>query len=199
MSIELIRNYIIENAQKEAVQLIKTAEEQFRNETGSARLSLGKEYQEMLLTDEKRLKGDMKRSLGKFKSDCKMELLEVKNKVIDSVLERAISRIQSLPDNDYLTLMRRWLTNIPDHIEGQLLVNARDLKRINNAFIDDINKGRKARISLNTTAIDIKGGFISIAVVFKLILAFLPLLMSSIKALFILFKSLALTSNCPSI
>ena len=160
MSIERIRNYIIENAQKEAVQLIKTAEEQFRNETGSARLSLGKEYQEMLLTDEKRLKGDMKRSLGKFKSDCKMELLEVKNKVIDSVLERAISRIQSLPDNDYLSLMRRWLTNIPDHIEGQLLVNARDLKRINNAFIDDINKSRKARISLNTTAIDIKGGFI---------------------------------------
>ena len=160
MSIERIRNYIIENAQKEAVQLIKTAEEQFRNETGSARLSLGKEYQEMLLTDEKRLKGDMKRSLGKFKSDCKMELLEVKNKVIDSVLARAISRIQSLPDNDYLTLMRRWLTNIPDHIEGQLLVNARDLKRINNAFIDDINEGRKARISLNTTAIDIKGGFI---------------------------------------
>ena len=29
-----------------------------------------------------------------------------------------------------------------------------------NAFIDDINKSRKARISLNTTTIDIKGGFI---------------------------------------
>ena len=160
MSIERIRNYIIENAKKEAAQLIKTAEEQFRNETESAKRTLEKKYQEMLLTDEKRLKEDMKRFLGKFKSDCKMELLEVKNKVIDSVLERAISRIQSLPDNDYLTLMGRWLTNIPDHIEGQLLVNARDLKRINNAFIDDINKGRKARISLNTTAIDIKGGFI---------------------------------------
>ena len=160
MSIERIRNYIIENAQKEAVQIIKTAEEQFRNEIESAKRTLEKKYQEMLLTDEKRLKEDMKRFLGKFKSDCKMELLEVKNKVIDSVLERAISRIQSLPDNDYLTLMGRWLTNIPDHIEGQLLVNARDLKRINNAFIDDINKSRKARIGLNTTAMDIKSGFI---------------------------------------
>jgi len=160
MSIERIRNHIIENAQKEAEQLIKTAEEQFRNVTVSVKLSLGKEYQEMLLTDEKRLKEDMKRSLGKFKSDCKMELLEVKNKVIDSVLECAISRIQSLPDNDYLTLMERWLAKIPDHLEGELSLNARDLKRINNAFIDDINKDRKARISLNTTAIDIKGGFI---------------------------------------
>ncbi|MBI2556331.1 MAG: hypothetical protein HY607_10975 [Planctomycetes bacterium] len=160
MSIERIRNYIIENAQKEAEQIIKTAEEQFRNETESAKHSLGKEYQEMLQADEKRLMEDMKRFLGKFKSDCKMELLEVKNKVIDSVLERAIGRIQSLPDNDYLILMRRWLTNIPDHIEGQLLVNARDLKRITNAFIDDINKSRKARISLNTTAMDIKSGFI---------------------------------------
>jgi len=160
MSIERIRNYIIENAQKEAEQIIKTAEEQFRNVTVSAKLSLGKEYQEMLLTDEKRLKEDMKRSLGKFKSDCKMELLEVKNKVIDSVLERAISRIQSLPDNDYLSLIGKWLAKIPDHLEGELSLNTRDLRRITNAFIDNINKGRKARISLNTTAIDIKGGFI---------------------------------------
>jgi len=160
MSIERIRNYIIENAQKEAEQIIKTAEEQFRNETVSARLSLEKKYQEMLQADEKHLREDMKRYLGKFKSDCKMELLEVKNKVIDSVLESAISRIQSLPDNDYLTLMGKWLAKIPDHLEGELSVNTRDLKRINNVFIDDINKSRKARISLNTTAIDVKGGFI---------------------------------------
>ena len=160
MSIERIKNYIIENAQKEAEQLIKTAGEQFRNETESARLSLEKKYQEMLHADEKHLREDMKRYLGKLKSDCKMELLEVKNKVIDSVLERAISRIQSLPDNDYLTLMGKWLTKIPDHLEGELSLNTRDLKRMTNAFIDDINKSRKARISLNTTTIDIKGGFI---------------------------------------
>src|SRR3989337_4099721 len=160
MSIERIKNYIIENAQKEAEQLIKTAEEQFRNETESARLSSEKKYQEMLQSDEKHIREDMKRFLCKLKSDCKMELLEVKNRVIDSVLESAISRIQSLPDNDYLTLMGKWLAKIPDHLEGELSLNTRDLKRINNAFIDDINKGRKARISLNTMAIDIKGGFI---------------------------------------
>ena len=160
MSIERIRNYIVENAQKEAEQIIKTAEEQFRNETESAKLSLEKKYQEMLQADEKRLSEDMKRFLGKLKSDCKMELLEVKNKVIDSVLESAISRIQSLPDREYLTLMGKWLAKIPDHLEGELSLNTRDLKRINNAFIDDINKSRKARICLNTMAIDIKGGFI---------------------------------------
>ena len=48
MSIERIKNYIIENAKKEAAQLIKTAEEQFRNETESAKLSLWKKYQEIL-------------------------------------------------------------------------------------------------------------------------------------------------------
>ena len=160
MSIERIRNYIIENAQKEAEQIIKTVGEQFRNETESARLSLEKKYQEMLQADEEHLREDMKRFLGKFKSDYKMELLEVKNKVIDSVLESAVCRIQSLPDNDYLILMGKWLAKVPDHLEGELSLNTRDLKRINNAFIDDINKSRKARISLNTTTIDIKGGFI---------------------------------------
>ncbi len=160
MSIERIRNYIIENAKKEAEQLIKTAEEQFRNETESAKLSLEKKYQEMLQADEEHLREDMKRFLGKFKSDYKMELLEVKNRVIDSVLESAISRIQSLPDDEYLALIGKWLANITNHLEGELFLNTRDLKRITNAFVDDINKGRKARISLNTTAVDIKGGFI---------------------------------------
>ena len=69
MSIERIRNYIIENAKKEAAQLIKTAEEQFRNETESAKLSLEKKYQEMLHADEKHLREDMKRYLGKLRSD----------------------------------------------------------------------------------------------------------------------------------
>ena len=160
MSIERIRNHIIENAKKEAEQIIKTAGEQFRNETESAKLSLWKKYQEILQVDEKRLREDMKRFLGKLKSDCKMELLEVKNRVIDDVLDRAISRIQSLPDNDYLILMGKWLAKVPDHLEGELSLNTRDLKRITNAFVDDINKGRKARISLNTKAIYIKGGFI---------------------------------------
>ena len=160
MSIERIRNYIIQNAQKEAEQIIKTAEEQFRNETESARRTLEKKYQEMLQADEKHLREDMKRFLGKFKSDYKMELLEVKNRVIDSVLESAISRIQSLPDDEYLALIGKWLAKATDNLEGELSLNTRDLKRITNAFIDDINKDRKARISLNTKAIDIKGGFI---------------------------------------
>jgi V/A-type H+-transporting ATPase subunit E len=160
MSIERIRNYIIENARKEAEQIIKTAEERFCNETESAKLSMDKKYQEMLQADEKHLMENMKRFLSRLKSDCKMELLEVKNRVIDGVLERAISRIQSLPDNDYLTLMRKWLANVTDHLEGELFVNAADLKRIPNNFIDDLNRNRKAKVCLSKNAVDVKGGFI---------------------------------------
>ncbi len=160
MSIERIRNYIIENAQKEAAQLVKTAEEQFRNETESAKLSLEKKYQEMLQADEKHLREDMKRYLGKFKSDCKMELLEVKNKVIDSVLERAISRIQSLPDDEYLALIGKWLAKATDNLEGELFVSVADLKRIPSNFIDDLNRSRKAKVCLSKIAVDVKGGFI---------------------------------------
>ena len=160
MSIERIRNYIIENAKKEAEQLIKTAEEQFRNETVSAKLSLEKKYQEMLQADEEHLREDMKRLLGKLKSDCKMELLEVKNKVIDSVLESAISRIQSLPDDEYLALIGKWLAKATDNLEGELFVSVADLKRIPSNFIDDLNRSRKAKVCLSKIAVDVKGGFI---------------------------------------
>ncbi|MBM4066681.1 MAG: hypothetical protein FJ266_13750 [Planctomycetes bacterium] len=160
MSIERIRNYIIENAQKEAEQIIKTAEEKFRNDTESAKLSLEKKYQEMLQADEKHLREDMKRYLGRLKSDCKMKLLEVKNKVIDSVLDRAIGRIQSLPDDEYLALIGKWLAKVPDNLEGELFVSAADLKRIPGNFIDDLNRNRKAKVCLSKNAVDVKGGFI---------------------------------------
>jgi len=160
MSIERIRNYIIENARKEAEQIIKTAVEQFRNETESARLSLEKKYQEMLQSDEKRLREDMKRFLGKFKSDCKMELLEVKNKVIDGVLGYAINRVQSLSDDEYLAFIGQWLAKAPDNLEGELFVSVADLKRIPSNFIDDLNRNRKAKVCLSKNAVDVKGGFI---------------------------------------
>ena len=160
MSIERIRNYIIENAKKEAEQLIKTAEEQFRNETVSAKLSLEKKYQEMLQADEEHLREDMKRFLGKFKSDCKMELLEVKNKVIDGVLGYAINRVQSLSDDEYLALIGKWLAKATDNLEGELFVSVADLKRIPSNFIDDLNRSRKAKVCLSKIAVDVKGGFI---------------------------------------
>ncbi len=160
MPIERIRNYIIENAQKEAEQIIKTAEGQFRNKIEGAKLSLEKQYKEILHTEEERLLEDMKSTLIIVKSDYKMKLLEMKNSVIDNILERAMSRIQSLSDGDYLTLIGRWLADIPDHLEGQLFFNARDLQRITSVFIENIDKKRKAKIAVNTNTIDTKGGFI---------------------------------------
>ncbi|MEP9412562.1 MAG: hypothetical protein HRF42_14440 [Candidatus Brocadia sp.] len=161
MSLERIRNYILENAQKEAKQIIKTAEEQFCAQIEAAKRFFLKEYQEKLQNEEKRLREDMKNNLITLKREYKMKLLEVKNSVIDNVLTRAIEHIQSLPDEDYLALIGRWLANIPDHLKGELFVNARDLKRITATFIDNINKKRKARINLHTlNTITIKGGFV---------------------------------------
>jgi len=160
MSIERITNYIIENAQKEAEQIIKTAEEQFRTQVEATKLSMEKQYLEMLHAEEERLKENMKRTLIRSKREYKMKLLEAKNSVIDDVLAHAIERIQLLPDNAYLALIEKWLANISDHLEGQLFVNAKDSRRITDAFIDNVNKDRRARISLNTSVVDIKGGFI---------------------------------------
>ncbi|MBU6391121.1 MAG: V-type ATP synthase subunit E [Planctomycetes bacterium] len=160
MSIERIKNYIIENAQKEAEQIIKAAEGQFRNKIECAKLFLEKQYKEMLHTEEERLMEDMKSTLIIVKSDYKMKLLEMKNSVIDNILERAMSRIQSLSDGDYLTLIGRWLADIPDHLEGELFFNARDLQRITNVFIENIDKKRQTKIALSTNPIGIRGGFI---------------------------------------
>lgn len=160
MSIERIRDHIIKNAQKEAEQIINTAKEQFHKKVNEAKLSIEKEYETMLLDEEKRLKEDMQNALITLESNYKMSLLEIKNNIIDNVMQDAINHIQSLSDNEYLVLIRSWIGNIADGTDGELLVNARDLKRMTGAFIDDINKERKGKIVLGVRLLDIKGGFI---------------------------------------
>ncbi len=160
MSIERIRNYILENAQKEADLIIKKAEEQFLAEVHKARLSLEKQYQEKLQGDEKRLEDEMKLAINTLKNDYRMKILEMKNGLIDDILARAIHHIQSLSDSDYLSLLKRWMGNIPSHLEGQIFVNERDLNRVAGDFVHDINKDRKIRIIVSTKTIGIKGGFI---------------------------------------
>jgi len=160
MSIERIRDHIIKNAQKEAEQVINTAKEHLHKKVNEAKLSIEKEYETMLLDEEKRLKEDMQNALITLGSNYKMSLLEIKNNIIDNVMQDAINHIQSLSDNEYLVLIRSWIGNIADGTGGELLVNARDLKRMTGAFIDDINKERKEKIVLGVRLLDIKGGFI---------------------------------------
>src|SRR3990167_428891 len=114
----------------------------------------------MLLDEEKRLKEDMQNALITLGSNYKMSLLEIKNNIIDNVMQDAINHIQSLSDNEYLVLIRSWIGNIADGTGGELLVDARDLKRMTGAFIDGINKERKEKIVLGVRLLDIKGGFI---------------------------------------
>lgn len=160
MSIERIKNYILENAQKEAEQITMKARERFCAEVNKAQIFLEKQYKEMLQGEEIRLKEDTKRTLSTLKNDYKMKLLEIKNGVIDDVMSRAVHQIQSLTDKDYLSLMARWVANLPSHVEGQLLMNEKDLKKRTGDFVDDINKNRTARITLIRNAVDIKGGFV---------------------------------------
>ncbi|MFO0795591.1 MAG: V-type ATP synthase subunit E [Candidatus Brocadiaceae bacterium] len=160
MSIEHIRKYILCNAQKEAGLIIKKAEEQFLAEAHKARLSLEKQYQEKLQDDGKRLEDEMKQAINALKNDYRMKLLEMKNGLIDDILTRAILHIQSMSDSDYVSLLKKWIGNIPPHLEGQVFVNERDLNRIADDFVHDINKDRKIKIIVSTKTIYIKGGFI---------------------------------------
>lgn len=160
MSIERIKNYLTENAQKEADLIVKTAGKHVEEQIEAAKLSLKKHYQEMFFHEKELLVKNMEKTLVLLKKEYSMSLLEVKNNVIEGVLARAISGIQSLSDEEYLALIRKWLTKIPNHLEGQLFINENDLKKITVEFVNSINETRKERVFLNKNPIDIKGGFI---------------------------------------
>ncbi len=162
MSLERIKHSILEKARKEAEAILQEAEENVRRKTESARAALKKDFEQRLKTREAEFEEEKIRQITLKGAGYRMQLLAVKNQILDRIFAQAIDDIIASPDERYLSLLEKWIRNIdPDH-PGELFVNERDLKRIGPGGMDRINRPRKteARIALSPDPVEITGGFV---------------------------------------
>lgn len=162
MSLEKIRETISCKAGKESAQIIKKAETDREEKILTAKVLIRENIEKRLKEIEDGYQKEINAQIVSLSKRHRLKLLEIKNNIIDNIFTQALDRVIKQQDKEYLALLERWLLKIDNNLSGEIFLNARDLSRIDQGFIDRINSLRNgtAKIYLNKNTIDIKGSFI---------------------------------------
>lgn len=162
MSLEKIRETILRKAEKESQEIIKKAETECEDRIQAAKTTIKDNIGRRLKEIEEEYRKEENIRIISLNKKQRLRLLEIKNSMIDNIFVQASDRVINRPDKEYLAMMERWFLKIDNDLPGEIFLNARDLNRIDQGFMDMINSSRKggAKICLNKNPADIKGGFI---------------------------------------
>ncbi len=161
MSLERIRDHILQQAKDEAERLLKEAKERIEVKLLKARTSLKKELEERLTTLDQELQEENARALSALKAQNQLKLLELKNQLINRLFEQVLGHLLALSTENYLALLEGWLNKLDLKEKANLRLSPDDTRRIGEELVKRVNFSKKKEfLSLDPGPAAIKGGFI---------------------------------------
>ncbi|NLO82556.1 MAG: hypothetical protein GX094_05805 [Clostridiales bacterium] len=163
--IEKIKQRIIEDAQREADEIIQAArdkakglKEQKEAEAGRLKKQLTKESMELAREHKKRM-------LTIARLEMRKKVLAAKQEMMNAVFNGVIDRIQNMPDEEYRKVIVSALLNLPLRGDEEIVVSAHDEHRLDQSFLDEVNEllnkqGRKGGLRLAPDRGQFRTGFI---------------------------------------
>ncbi|MCL6583290.1 MAG: V-type ATP synthase subunit E [bacterium] len=162
MSLEKIRQKILEEAEGEAGRIIKEAEERAAALRQEAEKIAKARFEEEIENEKKTLALEEERIISEYRATTSAEVLRLKNQLIDEVFDRAIERILKLEDKKYLEIIAHYLSkNLCPGVDT-LIISQRDQQRISRQWIESmLKKMQKNDLKIKiVTSPEIEGGFI---------------------------------------
>jgi V/A-type H+-transporting ATPase subunit E len=163
MNAEQVVNKILAQANAEAERILAEAREKAgiqQNQTDAELAEFEKQTQEMAqaAADDK-----LRRMLAGARMAHAKQVLGVKAELLNEVFGQARQKLNQLPDEQYLTLMKQLMTRAIETGDEEVIVG-RNEKRINEDFIKKVNRdlgtGFKGNLRLSSQRADISGGFL---------------------------------------
>ena len=142
MSFEKLEAAVIAEAEAEAAEIIGSARAETDALLARSREENERAFQEAARQAEAAAARETSRQVGLARHEGRLEVLQAKNRVIDEVFQKAVERLASLSDAEYLDLMAGWLRRLPAEVGGGIAVGPRDEKRFTMAFLDRVNAER---------------------------------------------------------
>lgn len=162
MSLEKIRQKILEEAEGEAGRIIKEAEERAAAVRQEAEKIAKARFEEEIENEKKTLALEEERIISEYRATTSAEVLRLKNQLIDEVFDRAIERILKLEDKKYLEIIAHYLSkNLCPGVDT-LIISQRDQQKISRQWIETmLKKMQKNDLKIKiVTSPEIEGGFI---------------------------------------
>jgi len=162
VSLEKIRQKILEEAEGEAGRIIKEAEERAAAVRQEAEKIAKARFEEEIENEKKTLALEEERIISEYRATTSAEVLRLKNQLIDEVFDRAIERILKLEDKKYLEIIAHYLSkNLCPGVDT-LIISQRDQQKISRQWIETmLKKMQKNDLKIKiVTSPEIEGGFI---------------------------------------
>jgi len=162
VSLEKIRQKILEEAEGEAGRIIKEAEERAAALRQEAEKIAKARFEEEIENEKKTLALEEERIISEYRATTSAEVLRLKNQLIDEVFDRAIERILKLEDKKYLEIIAHYLSkNLCPGVDT-LIISQRDQQKISRQWIETmLKKMQKNDLKIKiVTSPEIEGGFI---------------------------------------
>lgn len=158
-----IINIILSQRMDNEVQIIRSAEKKAREIRAEAEENAERAYGDYMKKAEDALERDYENACSSVDASMKREILRCKVEMIDSVIERTISRLKKLPDGEYFELLERLIKRHLRSGEGILFLGRDDLKRVPKDFADKINisaREKNGSVKFSENPADISDGFV---------------------------------------
>lgn len=164
MSLEKIRDIVMRASTSEADRINSAAEKDAGERLEARKENLLRELEHQFQLASRQIEGEYSRKFAVFQGNRGKELLEAKNAALRSILDRAHNAVLLWSEEEYGTVMKRFLHKITIGRKGYVRVHADD-RVLFESLIQGINNGRsdQTRIAVDEEYLHDKGGFIFIS------------------------------------
>jgi V/A-type H+-transporting ATPase subunit E len=163
MNADQVVEKILSQAREEANRITAAANETVQKENRRLETETEDYRRETKKLAEAAGQDKLSRMLAAARMQNVKDILSAKGRILDELFDRVKQRIEQLPDNEYLELMKRLLAKCVQSGHEEVVVGKNE-SRINQAFVNKVNTEllwqAKGGLRLSATREDISGGFI---------------------------------------
>ena len=120
MSLEAIRQSVIEKANEEARAILEEAKKKASALVADAKLRSIEESSSTLVKKEAQLKESLERRLGEARRLKRLALLQEKNRLLDELFRTLTETARKLPPASYWRMIERWLRDLDSSVGGTI-------------------------------------------------------------------------------
>lgn len=165
MGIENITERILSDAREKASEIENEANKKAVGILEEAEQKAESLKSKIILASETDGKEEKRRILAFARLEARNSILAEKQKAVDLVFQKALSKLLSLPDKEYSDLIKRLLLKTVSTGEEEVIFSPKDKKRISKELVEIVNEtlkadGRKGALKISDDTREIEGGFI---------------------------------------
>ncbi|MHA1754551.1 MAG: V-type ATP synthase subunit E [Candidatus Odinarchaeia archaeon] len=166
--INAMKSKIITDAEKEAAEILKNAQQKYENELNEFKKQLQSKTQQLIKTKEEEYQQLTDRKIAEAKVYSKREMLDKKEELIETVFEKVKKQLEEIFTTEkYLEYLKKVIKTAALEIGGgEIIVYPSDKTPINKINLDEISNeitkttGVKTRIKEGKTTLHTLGGVV---------------------------------------